>query len=165
MLTSCLVPSSRQQCDGKDYTEVIRRKGLEAVAFLNIYSYAAGTRPWGTKSAVDNFKPPRMDDGLIEVKHLSENISCSAFLALASCSPLTLLASLQTKVVGFESALALAKGVMRVGHAYRICQCSSAELKLLQPLPIQVCDLVSIYVSLTDNFHLPAPSAYCLSFI
>ena len=55
------------QCDGKDYTEIIRRKGLEAVAFLNIYSYAAGTRPWGTKAAVDNFKAPRIDDGLVEV--------------------------------------------------------------------------------------------------
>eukprot|EP00053_Salpingoeca_punica_P008260 m.74593 g.74593 ORF g.74593 m.74593 type:complete len:953 (-) comp14519_c0_seq1:63-2921(-) len=54
-------------CDGKDYTDTIKRKGIEAVAFLNISSYAAGTRPWGTKTAVDEFAPPRIDDGKVEV--------------------------------------------------------------------------------------------------
>jgi hypothetical protein len=84
--------------------------------------------------------------------------------ALALRSPLTLPAPLRTQVVGFESALAIAKGVMRVGHAYRICQCSSAELKLLQALPIQVCDPVSIYVFLTGCCNLLAPRAH-LSFV
>eukprot|EP00730_Choanoeca_flexa_P018186 TRINITY_DN8831_c0_g2_i1.p1 TRINITY_DN8831_c0_g2~~TRINITY_DN8831_c0_g2_i1.p1 ORF type:complete len:659 (+),score=167.74 TRINITY_DN8831_c0_g2_i1:168-2144(+) len=95
------------QCDGEDVTERIRSRGLEAIAFLNIPSYCAGTRPWGTKSAVDGFEPQRMDDGLLEV-------------------------------VGFQSALSLAKGVMRIGHAYRIAQCKAAVITFGAATAVQV---------------------------
>eukprot|EP00045_Choanoeca_perplexa_P015602 m.198210 g.198210 ORF g.198210 m.198210 type:complete len:1089 (+) comp17037_c0_seq2:103-3369(+) len=94
-------------CDGEDMTERIRSKGLEAIAFLNIPSYCAGTRPWGTKAAVEGFSPQRMNDGLLEV-------------------------------VGFQSALALAKGVMRIGHAFRIAQCKQARVRFAMATPVQV---------------------------
>ncbi len=65
MLTVAI--AARVQCDGDNYQDLLRQKKVEAVVLLNISSYAGGTRPWGTKQAVDRFAPPRMDDGLIEV--------------------------------------------------------------------------------------------------
>ena len=41
-------------------------------------------------------------------------------------------------MVGFQSALALAKGVMRIGHAYRIAQCKQARVKFVTAMPVQV---------------------------
>ena len=40
----------RIECDGVDYTEMLRAYGTHSVLFLNIKSYAGGTRPWNTKS-------------------------------------------------------------------------------------------------------------------
>eukprot|EP00051_Salpingoeca_urceolata_P014656 m.186907 g.186907 ORF g.186907 m.186907 type:complete len:933 (+) comp18148_c0_seq2:670-3468(+) len=54
-------------CDGVDYTQLLRSKGIEAVAFLNISSYAAGTRPWGTKSSTNRFAAPALHDKKLEV--------------------------------------------------------------------------------------------------
>lgn len=34
---------------------------------LNIPSYAAGTRPWGTKGPTDQFDAPALDDRKVEV--------------------------------------------------------------------------------------------------
>lgn len=50
-----------------DHTELLKRKQVEAIALINISSYAAGTNPWGTKNATEGFAPPRMDDGKLEV--------------------------------------------------------------------------------------------------
>lgn len=55
----------RIECDGVDYTEMLRAYGTHSVLFLNIKSYAGGTRPWNTKSK--GFQPPDMNDGLLEV--------------------------------------------------------------------------------------------------
>ena len=41
------------QCDGEEYTSQIRTLRLEAICFLNIPSYGAGTNPWGTPSSRD----------------------------------------------------------------------------------------------------------------
>eukprot|EP00041_Stephanoeca_diplocostata_P038917 m.1566960 g.1566960 ORF g.1566960 m.1566960 type:complete len:674 (+) comp25295_c0_seq15:161-2182(+) len=94
-------------CDGKDYTDLIKRHRLVSIAFLNIHSFGAGTQPWGTKQAKAGFGAPRMDDKLVEV-------------------------------VGFENGFAFAKGQMKIGHALRICQCSTAEITMQSPNPIQV---------------------------
>ncbi|EDQ84808.1 uncharacterized protein MONBRDRAFT_29810 [Monosiga brevicollis MX1] len=93
--------------DGRDVTQTVRRQAFEAIAFLNIASYAAGTRPWGTKNAVDGFDAPSSEDQKLEV-------------------------------VGFQSALALAKGVMRIGHAARLAQCRSAKITFHVETPVQV---------------------------
>ena len=57
------------QCDGVSYTETLKRRSIEAVAFLNIGSYAAGTNPWGTRSALpgEKFDAPSICDGKLEV--------------------------------------------------------------------------------------------------
>eukprot|EP00047_Mylnosiga_fluctuans_P003774 m.230880 g.230880 ORF g.230880 m.230880 type:complete len:858 (-) comp12128_c0_seq1:71-2644(-) len=54
-------------CDGEDKTQLLVSKRIEAVAFLNISSYAGGTRPWGSRSAVEGFGPPSLCDGCLEV--------------------------------------------------------------------------------------------------
>lgn len=54
-------------CDGKDFTELLRKKKVQSVAVMNVPSYAGGTHPWGTKQSVEGFRPLRIDDGLLEV--------------------------------------------------------------------------------------------------
>lgn len=54
-------------CDGEDLTPQIRSLRLEAICFLNIPSYGAGTNPWGTPSSRDKFKSQSMEDQVIEV--------------------------------------------------------------------------------------------------
>ncbi|KJE89237.1 diacylglycerol kinase alpha [Capsaspora owczarzaki ATCC 30864] len=54
------------QCDGVDYTPLLRMHKLEGICLLNITSYAGGTNPWGTRVS-EEFKPQQFDDGLIEV--------------------------------------------------------------------------------------------------
>eukprot|EP00049_Salpingoeca_infusionum_P011985 m.212194 g.212194 ORF g.212194 m.212194 type:complete len:1174 (-) comp15071_c0_seq8:2900-6421(-) len=94
-------------CDDVHLTPIVKHKKLEVIVFLNISSYGAGTKPWGTKEAVDGFVAPSMEDGLLEV-------------------------------IGFTSAFALAKGVMRVGHGIRLMQCKSARIAMHAPIPVQV---------------------------
>ena len=48
------------QCDGEDYTLQIRTLRLEAICFLNITSYRAGTNPWGTPSSRDVIHSPNI---------------------------------------------------------------------------------------------------------
>ena len=58
----------RIECDGRDYTEKLRSYGTHSVLFLNIKSYAGGTRPWNTKGgSKGGFRPQDMNDGLMEV--------------------------------------------------------------------------------------------------
>ena len=57
-------------CDGKDYSGVLKKYRCHSILFLNISSYAGGTHPW--KKATPNFKPPSMNDGLIEVIALDQ---------------------------------------------------------------------------------------------
>ena len=52
-------------CDDVDYTTKLKKIGSTCILFLNIKSYAGGTRPW--KKGDKNFKRPAMDDGMIEV--------------------------------------------------------------------------------------------------
>lgn len=52
-------------CDDVDYTTKLKKIGCTCILFLNIKSYAGGTRPW--KRNDKNFKRPAMDDGMIEV--------------------------------------------------------------------------------------------------
>jgi len=56
------------QGDGDNLTDKIKSLRLEAICFLNIPSYGAGTNPWGNPSSRDRvFKPQAMDDGKIEI--------------------------------------------------------------------------------------------------
>ena len=45
-----LMDHVRIECDGKDMTDDLRSYGTHSVLFLNIKSYAGGSRPWNTKS-------------------------------------------------------------------------------------------------------------------
>ncbi|KAA3679096.1 diacylglycerol kinase (ATP) [Paragonimus westermani] len=58
-------------CDGKDMTPLIRSLRPHVILFLNIPKYGSGTLPWGHAPATAGFKPPRIDDGLLEVIGLS----------------------------------------------------------------------------------------------
>eukprot|EP00040_Diaphanoeca_grandis_P021553 m.114937 g.114937 ORF g.114937 m.114937 type:complete len:685 (-) comp28384_c1_seq1:197-2251(-) len=95
------------ECDGRDYTQMIREKKLVGILFMNIGSHAAGSNPWGTKKKAGRFDRPRFDDKKVEV-------------------------------MGILSGWTFAKARYNVGHAFRICQCSSAKLTLLKPAPIQM---------------------------
>lgn len=53
------------ECDGVDYTHRLKAYGTHSVLFLNIKSYAGGTRPWNNKSK--GFGGQDMNDGLLEV--------------------------------------------------------------------------------------------------
>jgi diacylglycerol kinase (ATP) len=53
--------------DGIDLTPRIQAQRLEAICFLNIPSYGAGTNPWGTPSSHTKLGPQVIDDGRIEV--------------------------------------------------------------------------------------------------
>ena len=55
----------RIECDGVDYTHKLKAYGTHSVLFLNIKSYAGGTRPWNNKSK--DFSPQDINDGLLEV--------------------------------------------------------------------------------------------------
>ena len=55
------------KCDGKDYTNLIRKKRHSMILFLNIGSYGAGMNPWGTRGEVDCFRAPSINDGTFEV--------------------------------------------------------------------------------------------------
>ena len=60
-----LMDSVRIECDGVDYTERLKNYGTHSVLFLNIKSYAGGTRPWNSKTK--GFRAQDMNDGLLEV--------------------------------------------------------------------------------------------------
>ena len=51
-------------CDDVDYTEQLKKLNPTCILFLNIKSYAGGTRPWRSDKS---FRTPSMNDGLIEV--------------------------------------------------------------------------------------------------
>lgn len=95
-------------CDGVDYTAQLREKKIVALAFLNIHSYGAGTQPWGTKKAIDK-------DGFVPPRMDDGKL----------------------EVLGFWP-WSFPKGQAGVGHAWRICQCSEAEINLLSPNPMQI---------------------------
>jgi len=50
------------ECDGEDYTQRLKAYGTHSVLFLNIKSYAGGTRPWNRKNGTQD-----INDGLLEV--------------------------------------------------------------------------------------------------
>jgi diacylglycerol kinase (ATP) len=50
------------ECDGVDYTNKLKAYGTHSVLFLNIKSYAGGTRPWNRKNGAQE-----INDGLLEV--------------------------------------------------------------------------------------------------
>lgn len=50
------------ECDGVDMTERLLAYGAHSVLFLNIRSYAGGTKPWNRKNGEQE-----MNDGLLEV--------------------------------------------------------------------------------------------------
>eukprot|EP00038_Savillea_parva_P009625 m.184787 g.184787 ORF g.184787 m.184787 type:complete len:724 (+) comp16228_c0_seq1:65-2236(+) len=95
-------------CDGVDYTAQIREKKIVALAFLNIHCYGAGTQPWGTKKALDN-------KGFTPPRMDDGKL----------------------EVLGFWP-WSFPKGQAGVGHAWRICQCSEADVNLLSPNPMQI---------------------------
>ena len=62
------------ECDGRDYTALIRENSYVALVFLNIPSYGAGTDPWGTPNLRKSlFKPQDHGDGLLEVIGLKQS--------------------------------------------------------------------------------------------
>ena len=50
------------ECDGVDYTNKLKAYGTHSVLFLNIKSYAGGTRPWNRRNGTQ-----AINDGLLEV--------------------------------------------------------------------------------------------------
>ncbi|XP_052738065.1 eye-specific diacylglycerol kinase isoform X2 [Bicyclus anynana] len=56
------------ECDGKDYTPVLREHKVHAIVFLNIPSYGGGTHPWNKSGGTSD---PSTEDGLIEVVGLT----------------------------------------------------------------------------------------------
>ena len=50
------------ECDGIDYTHKLKAYGTHSVLFLNIKSYAGGTKPWNRKNGAQE-----INDGLLEV--------------------------------------------------------------------------------------------------
>ena len=52
-------------CDGVDFTKRLKKTKCTCVLFLNIKSYAGGTRPW--RKGDRSYQKPAMDDGMIEV--------------------------------------------------------------------------------------------------
>lgn len=50
------------ECDGVDYTQRLKDYGTHSVLFLNIKSYAGGTRPWNRKNGAQD-----INDGMLEV--------------------------------------------------------------------------------------------------
>jgi len=65
------------ECDGKDYTKELKEFGVHSIMFLNIKSYAGGTKPWD----FINSNPADMNDGLIEmvaVTNIFKSMSKSA---------------------------------------------------------------------------------------
>lgn len=50
------------ECDGVDYTHKLKAYGTHSVLFLNIKSYAGGTKPWNRKNGHQE-----INDGLLEV--------------------------------------------------------------------------------------------------
>ena len=57
-----LMDHVRIECDGVDYTHKLKAYGTHSVLFLNIRSYAGGTKPWNRKNGQQE-----MNDGLLEV--------------------------------------------------------------------------------------------------
>ncbi len=57
-----LMSHVRVECDGVDLTERLAAYGAHSVIFLNIRSYAGGTRPWNRRNGAQE-----VDDGLLEV--------------------------------------------------------------------------------------------------
>ncbi|XP_040568365.1 eye-specific diacylglycerol kinase isoform X2 [Lepeophtheirus salmonis] len=49
-------------CDGEDFTDKLKAYGAHSVLFLNIKSYAGGTKPWNRKNGTQDIA-----DGLLEV--------------------------------------------------------------------------------------------------
>ncbi|XP_069355194.1 eye-specific diacylglycerol kinase isoform X13 [Maniola hyperantus] len=56
------------ECDGKDFTPVLREHKVHAIVFLNIPSYGGGTHPWNKSGGTSE---PSTEDGLIEVVGLT----------------------------------------------------------------------------------------------
>nr|XP_032512298.1 eye-specific diacylglycerol kinase-like isoform X2 [Danaus plexippus plexippus] len=56
------------ECDGKDYTPVLKEHKVHAIVFLNIPSYGGGTHPWNKSGGSSD---PSTEDGLIEVVGLT----------------------------------------------------------------------------------------------
>ncbi|CAH2092069.1 unnamed protein product [Euphydryas editha] len=56
------------ECDGKDFTPVLREHKVHAIVFLNIPSYGGGTHPWNKSGGTSD---PSTEDGLIEVVGLT----------------------------------------------------------------------------------------------
>ncbi|XP_072941929.1 eye-specific diacylglycerol kinase isoform X2 [Epargyreus clarus] len=56
------------ECDGKDFTPVLREHKVHAIVFLNIPSYGGGTHPWNKSGGSAE---PSTEDGLIEVVGLT----------------------------------------------------------------------------------------------
>ncbi|CAH0721639.1 unnamed protein product, partial [Brenthis ino] len=56
------------ECDGKDFTPVLREHKVHAIVFLNIPSYGGGTHPWNKSMGATE---PSTEDGLIEVVGLT----------------------------------------------------------------------------------------------
>lgn len=151
------------QCDGEDKTELLKAKRIEAVIFLNISSYAGGTRPWGTKAAADDFRAPSVSDHIIEVCR-SPVLYCATLCVPVTCAmpyPMCYpvhyppcgvsnagdIACLR-QVVGFEDAFQMAKGQIGLGHAVRIAQCRKAVISMKCAVPAQVAFTSSTYTQI-----------------
>eukprot|EP01111_Echinosteliopsis_oligospora_P011769 TRINITY_DN394_c0_g1_i2.p1 TRINITY_DN394_c0_g1~~TRINITY_DN394_c0_g1_i2.p1 ORF type:complete len:471 (-),score=113.28 TRINITY_DN394_c0_g1_i2:31-1443(-) len=56
-----------------DHRTIPISPAIEAIVFLNIPSYAGGSRPWGRPNAKSQYAPSSVNDGMIEVVGLTSN--------------------------------------------------------------------------------------------
>ena len=68
------------ECDGIDYTEMLKKCNAREVAFLNISSYGGGATPWKEKSS----KAQDFSDGLLEVIAFDAKVVTNISLQITS---------------------------------------------------------------------------------
>ena len=109
------------QCDGDEYTSQIRSLRLEAICFLNITSYGAGTNPWGTPSSRDVINQSLFNIGT--AVNVVRGESPHQVLQLISHSPISCLLKITVQIFG----IALYQEYIRQRREYPTLVCLSVN--------------------------------------
>ena len=98
------------ECDGVDYTEMLKKYQAREVVFLNISSYGGGAKPWSEKSTQGH---QDLSDGLLEVIAFdAKDLACVEFggkgRAIGQCKKATITLS-QARPVQVDGEACLLK--------------------------------------------------------
>eukprot|EP00048_Salpingoeca_helianthica_P023925 m.28309 g.28309 ORF g.28309 m.28309 type:complete len:832 (+) comp9075_c0_seq1:33-2528(+) len=114
-------------CDGEDKTALLVARKIEAVTFLNISSYAGGTRPWGTRAAAAGFDPPSLCDRRLEVVGFEDGwdmaksqMGLGHALRIAQCSTATIIMSRALPVQIDGEPCVLAPSTITITHKNQV---------------------------------------------